>query len=264
MRNWMAVPDTIVDTMWKALTPAMPSRGPAGHHGLLGGGIGIGNRFDANGQIINLRGQNAGSMTGGGWGAVCDADGQPATICINDGDTHAGPTEGGEAKSPDIVLERVLWQDSGGAGKFRGGLGAYQRIETRYAADLFGGGGMSRETCPPFGIFGGKDAPAQKRAYRRKTDAEDHRIVAGGPPVRLSPGDNAVVYQAGGGGFGDPLERDPQAVLADARNEYISLDSARRDYGVVIHRGGPHNRTFTLDESATVALRNQLRGADIR
>lgn len=261
MRNWMAVPDTIVDTMWKALTPAMPGRGAAGHHGLLNVGIGIGNRFDANGQIINLRGANAGSMTGGGWGAVCDADGQPATICINDGDTHAAPTEGGEAKSPDIVLERMLWQDSGGAGKFRGGLGAYQRIETRYAADLFGGGGMSREKCPPFGIFGGKDAPAQKRAYRRKTETEDHRIVAGEPPVRLSPGDNVVVYQAGGGGFGDPLERDPQKVLADARNEYISVEAAERDYGVVIHRGGPHNRTFTLDEAATTALRAQRRGA---
>ena len=118
---------------------------------------------------------------------------------------------------------------------------------------------MAREKCPPFGVFGGKDAPPQRRAYRRKTDTEDQRIVPGGPLVRLDPGDNVVVYQTGGGGFGDPLERPPENVLEDARNEYISLEAAARDYGVVIHRGGRHNRTFTIDVGATAALRANLR-----
>ena len=254
MRSWMAVPDTTVDTIWKALTPVMPTRGPAGHHGLLGGSSFFA-RIDEKGRTVPGRGENAGGLTGGGWGAVYNADGQCATICINDGDTHSIPTESGEAKSNDVVLEKALWNDSGGTGKFRGGLGVIQRIEATVPS-LGQVGAMQRSKCPPWGVLGGGDARPQRNMLRRKGEAEDQLMRPTGP-MRFEPGDQIVAFMAGGGGFGDPLERDPERVLSDVRNEYVSLESAEKDYGVVIHHPAP--RTWVLDLPATEALRRDLR-----
>jgi N-methylhydantoinase B len=69
----------------------------------------------------------------------------------------------------------------------------------------------------------------------------------------LEAGDGFLVEVGGGGGFGEPVERDLERVLADVRSGYVSLESARRDYGVVIHQQG---RRFDLDVEATKALRD--------
>jgi len=99
----MTVPQTVVDTIFKALAPAGPERVIAGHHADL--------------------------TSGGAWGAKLGEDGMNATVCINDDDTHNSPVEACEAKAPLLIRQRTLQQDSGGAGKWRGGLGVVQEVE---------------------------------------------------------------------------------------------------------------------------------------
>jgi N-methylhydantoinase B len=72
--------------------------------------------------------------------------------------------------------------------------------------------------------------------------------------VPLAPGQRAQFQIGGGGGWGDPLERDPQAVREDVLDEYVSLEGAARDYGVVLDR-----QTLAVDEKATAELRARLR-----
>src|SRR4051794_1351076 len=123
MRWWMTIPMTVVDTIFKALAPACPDRVIAGHHASLGGGGAYGFIDPVTGMVHPGAGGGIGNA-GGGWGAKLGEDGMCATICINDGDTHNSPVEAGEAKSPLICIQRSLRQDSGGGGRWRGGLGA--------------------------------------------------------------------------------------------------------------------------------------------
>src|SRR5881628_18614 len=111
MRAWMTVPMTVVDTIFKALATACPERVIAGYHCDLSSAHAYG-FIDASGRIFLARSGNVGSGHGGGWGAKLGEDGMPATICINDGDTHNRPVEALEAKSPAVVVRRELWQDS--------------------------------------------------------------------------------------------------------------------------------------------------------
>jgi N-methylhydantoinase B len=229
MFRWMAYPMTVVDTIFKALAPACPERVIAGHHADLAG------------------------LVGGGWGAKHDEDGMSATVCINDGDTHNSPVEAYEARSPDqIVVRRALRQDSGGAGKFRGGLGVAREIRylDRWPRSFYE---VERTQCAPWGLFGGKDALANRISIVRKDGTIE--VIKGKSMVSdLEAGEGSLLEAGGGGGFGDPLERPVERVLADVRSEYVSIDSARENYGVVIKRAG---RKYELDEEATSELREQ-------
>jgi hypothetical protein len=86
-------------------------------------------------------------LAGGGWGAKLGEDGMNATVCINDGDTHNSPVEAGEAKAPLLIGQRALRQDSGGAGKWCGGLGVVQQVEVLTPA-MFDSR-VERTLCPP-------------------------------------------------------------------------------------------------------------------
>src|SRR6202008_4182822 len=117
MPSWMTNPMTIVDTIFKALAPAIPERVIAGHHADLVVGRVNGRRPRDDSFYIYL-----GGLIGGGWGAKHNGDGRNATIAMNDGDTHNGPSEQVEAKYPLLVERYALRPDSGGPGRFRGGL----------------------------------------------------------------------------------------------------------------------------------------------
>ena len=95
-----------------------------------------------------------------------DEDGMSATVCLNDGDTHNSPVEATEAKSPIIIERRTLRQDSGGAGKFRGGLGVANEVRMRRTATIHAH--IERTICAPWGLHGGKDALANRITYLRK------------------------------------------------------------------------------------------------
>ena len=115
---------------------------------------------------------------------------------------------------------------------------------------------MERTICAPWGLHGGKDALANRFSVVRK-DGSVQKLPTGKTSghVTLEEGDGFLVEVGGGGGFWDPFERDPERVLADVRSGYVSLEAARREYGVVIHQDG---RRFELDHKATEELRQQI------
>jgi N-methylhydantoinase B len=234
-RLWMVVPDTVVDTVWKALSPVMPDRAPAGHHTAIGGAQFYA-YIDELGRMSPASGQNAGGISGGGWGAVYNADGQSATIAINDSDVQNAPVEAGEAESPSLVVRRCLEQDSGGPGRFRGGLGITQEVEA-LVPSMFQSQ-TERSLCRPWGAFGGKEGRSNRIAIRRKDGTVREFPTAKAFPCRIEPGEAVVSMMGGGGGYGDPLARPTREVLSDVRNEYVSIESARRDYGVPVRREG--------------------------
>ena len=177
----------------------------------------------------------------------------PATICINDGDTHNRPVEALEAKSPAVVVRRELWQDSGGSGKWRGGLGV--RSEIRVLMPAMYQSRIERTQCAPWGLLGGKDGLANRVGIIRADGAVERFSTGKVGPLRLEQGEGFITEMGGGGGFGDPLERAPERVLADVRAGYVSLEAAARDHGVVIHQ---HGRRFELDVKATEELRERM------
>jgi N-methylhydantoinase B len=248
VRVWMTVPMTVCDTLFRALAPACADRTIAGHYADL--------------CTVNPHGFDTETgrffwshigHPGGGWGAKHDQDGMNATVCLNDGDTHNAPVEATEAKNPIIVEHRALRQDSGGAGKFRGGLGVSNEVRMRRPATIHAH--VERTVCAPWGLHGGKDALANRIFITREDGKVDQFPTGKIKPTEIDKGDGFTVETAGGGGFWNPLERPAERVLADVRSGYVSLASARRDYGVVIHQQG---RRFELDVGATTKLRRQM------
>ena len=226
MRVWMTYPMTVVDTIFKALAPAIPDRVIAGHHADL--------------VIANVNGIHPkdgrlwiylGGLIGGGWGAKQDEDGVNVTVCMNDGDTHNGPSEQVENKFPLLVKHYRLRQDSGGAGQFRGGLGA--ECEVVSLAKVNYQTRVDRVKHPPWGLAGGKSALGNRIGIRKK-DGTEELFPGGKVNMRLDGGESYTLRSGGGGGFGDPKKRARTAVLRDLRLGYISLKAAQADYGVVL------------------------------
>ena len=245
MRVWMTFPMTVIDTIFKALAPAIPNRSIAGHHADLvfpyihGVSPGDGKLF-----IVGI------GPLGGGWGAKANEDGVSATVCINDGDTHNSPTEQLETKYPVLVERYQLRPDSGGAGRHRGGLGAEMVVQALSPFTLTTR--IDRMHCKPWGLDGGHDAMGNSIGIRTNGVWSEELPNAKVFGVRVRKGDAYVMRSGGGGGFGVPLERDPELVLADVRQGYVSADAARESYGVVIRPDGE------LDPAGTHELRQRM------
>jgi N-methylhydantoinase B len=227
MRMWMTYPMTVVDTIFKAMAPAMPDQVAAGHHADLVVARVNGRRASDNSFYIYL-----GGLIGGGWGAKHDSDGMSATIAINDGDTHNGPSEQVEAKYPLLVERYALRPDSGGAGRYRGGLGTEQVVqainEIRFSSQ------MDRVRCKPWGLEGGLSGLGNSVALHRcGANAETHFPNGKAFNQVLKPGDAYILRSGGGGGYGSPLERDLGMVERDVRCGYVSNETAESLYGAV-------------------------------
>jgi N-methylhydantoinase B len=162
------------------------------------------------------------------------------------------PVEAQEATQP-IVIERFeLIPDSAGAGTFRGGCGL--RRDMRFLADEGKLTNLSeRQRFAPYGLFGGKGGT---RARTLINPGPDEQTVHGKQSREFAYGDVISFQQSGAGGYGDPLERDPARVLDDVLDEYVSVDAARRDYGVVIAGTGID---LAVDEEATRNCRTAMR-----
>ncbi len=191
-------------------------------------------------------------IRGGGMGASSGADGHYVSIFPANGANT--PVEIFESDTPLLVEKRELLSDSGGAGKMKGGLG--RRVVFRIPDDEYApmppvnlGIQSGRYRYPPEGLFGGKHG------------AKAQFLVSGQPGnpfglTRMKPGDVIIMDAAGGGGYGDPLERDPEMVQDDVIQGYVSLEKAKEDYGVVIDAG-----TMKVDSLATEELRRSMKQA---
>lgn len=165
------------------------------------------------------------------------------------GQFRPGPIEIHETEFPMRVVRFDVRRDSGGPGKFRGGLGCtreYQLLEE--AAVRVRGKGDMRSKFPPWGVVGGKAARTGAYAVNGTELPETAREAL------LKPGDIVRVNMNAGGGYGDPLDRDPELVLGDVLDGYVSVQGAREDYGVVIDA-----QTLAVDLPATAALRLSAR-----
>jgi N-methylhydantoinase B len=244
MRWWMTYPMTIVDTIFKALAPAIPGRVIAAHHAdlLVAACHGI------NPRTSEFFIANFGPL-GGGWGAKQSEDGVSATVCINDGDTHNSPNEQAEAKFPLVVESYRLVPDSGGAGRHRGGLGVERVVRARTAITM--NTQIERAHCKPWGLQGGLAGTGNDVALRLngtwKTDFPNAKVLV----AALKSGDAFRIRSGGGGGYGAPFERDAALVAEDVRQGYVSIPAAAELYGVVIDPD-----TLTIDQVATAKLRS--------
>jgi N-methylhydantoinase B len=194
--------------------------------------------------------------SGGGNGAFAEGDGPSAMATIDWGDlVVVQPSEVIESRMPLIVESSQLATDSGGAGASRGGLSMQRRIrltapEARYS--LLSDGAI----LPAFGVLAGRSglpvASWVELANGRIEDFDTPGKVGG---HLLTEGDRVVLRSAGGGGYGDPLRRPPEAVADDLRLGYISKEVATRIYGLVTTADG------AVDAPATQAARTNVRNA---
>jgi len=231
MRWWMTFPMTVVDTVFKAMEKAIPDRSIAGHHAdLLVAMINGISPKDGRFFIASV------GPSGGGWGAKMTEDGMSATVCLNDGDTHNSPCEQMEAKYPVLFERHALREDSGGAGRHRGGLGTEQVIRAR--APIMMNVQVDRVHCAPWGLAGGMDGMGNRVGLRiggeEITNLPNAKVLT----QRLNPGDAFTLRAGGGGGFGPPLERDPDRVAYDVRQCYVNPEAARTIYGVELDASG--------------------------
>ena len=245
MAGWSIFVPTVVETIVSALARAMPESIPAAHHGLLGGSVVFFGVHPKSRQRFVVQ-----SIEGGGWGGRPSEDGESATVSVCQGDVRNGSIEGIEMKCPVLVKGRALRRDSAGAGKFRGGLGI--DFELRNLVDgKWNFERANRRGCPAWGLWGGK--PGESGGYfLRSPGSGEYRMMHGShkPVARDS---EVIVRTGGGGGWGDPLERDPESVSADVLEEFVSRDAARDAYGVVL------KDDLSVDDSATRRLRQSMK-----
>ncbi|HUK58023.1 MAG TPA: hydantoinase B/oxoprolinase family protein [Stellaceae bacterium] len=246
MRQWMTFPMTIIDTVFKALAPAIPDRVIAGHHAdLMSANI---HGIDPKKREFFIGGFGP---LGGGWGAKRSEDGVSATVCLNDGDTHNAPCEQVETKIPVVVERHSLVTDSGGAGKHRGGLGVERLV--RVLAPVVCNSRIDRVHCKPWGLEGGLDATGNELAVKRngvwKSDYPNAKVSY----IDLKPGDAYSIRSGGGGGYGPPWQRALEKVQEDVRQGYVSLEQAEKLYGVVLDP-----ETLAPNFAATERLRAEM------
>jgi N-methylhydantoinase B len=236
------------DMINQALAPHLPNRLTAGHQLSTCASI-IGGKTDEGDYWLIVEPQL------GGWGAAIDADGQQGQHPMGNGETYNVPVEVMETRYP-VRIERYSFNSeaAAGAGRFRGGLGVVKEYRILNPSGGSVTATFGRHHRPPWGVDGGQAGAPNviEIVPRGEVEPSVHTGTLATYPVHQ--GDLVRFITATGGGWGNPLARKPSHVADDVRNGYISVATARRDYGVVIDP-----RTLTVDELATRRLREQER-----
>jgi N-methylhydantoinase B len=213
----------LLDLGLRALADALPDRIPAGSYADQMPTIAFGTHPETGKLFIQ------GDLNAGGTGGRPAADGESGMIIFGGSTARNNPVEVVESRIGSMrILRYGLRQDSGGPGRYRGGLGI-ERVY-QFLTPAFITFSLERKVTPPWGLQGGQEgavndveitAPDGSARHVRK--ATQHPIAAG-EVVRILTG--------GGGGYGPPGERDPEAVRRDVEEGYVSTEAARRYYGV--------------------------------
>ncbi len=192
----------------------------------------------------------------GGAPALYGHDGWMAyTIPVSCGVIQSDSVEVDERKYPVLVARREFRADTGGPGKWRGAPGAITEFRARDDPITFTYYGDGHD-FPPQGILGGGEG-SPDRVWRLTADGDREELPSiTMDPIGIDAGEALVTTNPGGGGYGDPLDRDPERVRNDVAKGFVSVAGAREDYGVVIREtdGG-----YTVDETATADLRHDRR-----
>jgi N-methylhydantoinase B len=232
------------DLIMKALAPHIPARVPAGHFLSVCGTI-LGGYDEQKKQPYALV-----EPQPGGWGATATHDGASAQFCLGDGETLNMSTEVIEARYPIRVEQYALNTAAGaGVGKHRGGFGVIKdyRVLSREANFT---ASFGRAKFPPWGLSQGGAGSCNRVSIFSAGSAPESRGKIGARKLRQ--GDVVRLATGGGGGFGPAIERDPQQVAADVRNEFVTIDQAQRIYAVILNP-----QTLLVDQKPTAELREK-------
>ncbi len=232
------------DTILKALHPALPDKIPAATKGTMCQ-VGFGGTDPRTGQLYSYY-----ETMAGGYGGRSTKDGPDAVQCHGQ-NTENAPIEEIEINYPLRIDRYELIEDSEGAGQHRGGLGLrrdYRFIDHEVSFTVL----SDRDRWGPEGLAGGQ---AGGKA-RYILDPEGQHVELGSKTTIALAADTIFSYRTcGGGGYGPPHQRDPQAVAEDVREGKVSAERARAAYGVVID-----SATGQVDQAATEAQRREVAG----
>ncbi|MDA0664990.1 MAG: hydantoinase B/oxoprolinase family protein [Proteobacteria bacterium] len=237
------LPDVVFGCLHQALPDRVPAEGTSNLWNLkLGAGHGITSRSQTKATSFMMM-----AFHSGGAGARPHLDGLSATPYPSG--VRNVPVEISEAITPLVIWRKDLRADSGGIGAQRGGLGQVMEITSREDAPFGIFASFERVVHPARGRDGGS---AGRNGRLRLQSGAD--LKAKGFQV-IPAGDRLIVEMPGGGGYGDPLSRDPDAVARDVRLGFVSIDAAQQEYGVVL------DAAAQVDVAATESLRRDRAGA---
>lgn len=194
----------------------------------------------------------------GGWGGRQTKDGSSATSPVFGTGLAVQPVEGQERLNPVLTMHHEISMDSAGPGRFRGGCGVEKggvltkvdKTVMSYCCD--------RGRSVTWGINGGLPSVPHGVWVNKGTSGEQY-LGATFSNITVRSGDTFTRPSAGGGGFGDPLERDTEEVLEDVIDGYVSVDRAECDYGVVIKVNDPDIDDYEIDNELTAKAREWIR-----
>lgn len=213
----------IVDAIFDAISILVPDKVRADGHGSRSIILGGRNTSAGKGYVQY-------EIIGGGAGARATKDGNSGTM-VNQSNAKIAPIEIIESEFPTRVLRFELIQDSGGCGKYRGGLGIRREYlnlkEARFSIR------STKHDIPPLGIEGGRPGRPGDIIINPDTEREE-RLPARYSDYQLREGDIFRLDTPGGGGYGNPFERDIQSVVDDVNEGYVSPERANECYGVIV------------------------------
>jgi N-methylhydantoinase B len=231
----------LIELILQALAPVLPEQVIAGTFGTVSALTLAGTDPDGR-DFVHF------SPYAGGWGGRARSDGNSAMVSLLSGDNYNVPCEVMETRFPSLLAERyTLREGSAGAGRQRGGWGV--AYDYRALVDIELSVALDHYNFPPAGLFGG--AAAQGSACVIGADGADERVLHQAAGVTVPAGTIVSHRTAGGGGYGDPFERDPELVAADVRDELLTGEQASEAYGVVVAADG------TVDAPGTARLRGR-------
>lgn len=216
----------LYDLLWRCMAQVVPDRLAAGHFASVCATL-IGGTHPDNGRPYSIIEPQL-----GGWGATPQRDGNSAIFSGVHGDTFNCPAEINEARNGLYVKRLELNTESGGEGRFVGGRGIVLEYELR-AEDSWVTLGFTRSEHPPWAVAGGRDGSPNYCELIRREDGSTERysLVSG---VTAQAGDIVRIVTGNGGGFGDPGERDTEAIRRDVRDGLLTPEAAAEIYGLEI------------------------------